>query len=452
MNAPTTLAAPGLVVPAAPVDLSSRWARSASRLVVAGSAAIGLAVLAMAAWMMFAPLSGSIVSVGIVKVDTNRKTVQHRDGGIVRDILVREGDRVTAGQPLIVLDDTRVDASLDLTSSQLDAHRIRAARLNAERDLAAAWKLPDALRPRAKDPRVAELLAREQALFASRRGALDSQTRLVRDQIAEVSREVASRERGAESVRQAIASMQEEVRVNEQLMDQQFVNKTRVMGLKRAVSEYEIKLNDNDAELSKARQRISDLQIRLASLRDGYVQEASTELRDLNGKMIEAEEQLRSARDMSQRKVIAAPVAGRVVDLRVTTAGGTVGPRDPLLDIVPDGSPLLVEAKVPVDAIGELHVGLPTDVRLTTYKQRSSKLIDGKIVYVSADSLVDRQTGAPYYVVHVELSPESLAASGHPTVQPGMGAEIYVRTRERTPLDYLLEPLLNASRRSFREY
>ncbi|HSW25864.1 MAG TPA: HlyD family efflux transporter periplasmic adaptor subunit, partial [Burkholderiaceae bacterium] len=180
--------------------------------------------------------------------------------------------------------------------------------------------------------------------------------------------------------------------------------------------------------------------------------EATTELRDVNSKLIDLEEQLRSARDASTRKLITAPVAGRVVDLKVTTAGGTLGPRDPVLDIVPDNSPLLVDARVGVDAIGDLRVGLHTDVRLTTYRQRDTPLIAGKVVYVSADSLTDRQSGVPYFAVHVELDREALERAGGLAVMPGMGAEVFVRTRERTAFDYLVEPLVNAMRRSLREY
>ena len=136
----------------------------------------------------------------------------------------------------------------------------------------------------------------------------------------------------------------------------------------------------------------------------------------------------------------------------MTTAGGTLGPRDPVLDIVPDDAPLLVEARVPVDAVADLRIGLAADVRLTPYQQRETPMIDARVVYVSADSLVDRHTGAPYFVVHVELDRDSLAQAGNIVVTPGMGAEVYVRTRDRTTLDFLLEPLVNAMRRSLREH
>jgi HlyD family type I secretion membrane fusion protein len=432
--------------------LAKAWAASANRLIATGAAAIALAVAAMLAWAALAPLAGAIVASGAVKVDSQRKTVQHRDGGIVREILVREGDHVDAGQPLVVLDDQRIDASVELTASQLDALRIKLARVAAERELAPAWSAPAPLRARLAQPRLAEMLARESALFTSRRTALDSQLRLAQLQIDEVAAELAARDREHASAELALADMQEELSVNEALLEQAYVNRTRVLGLKRNVADYRMKIEGNRAEAAKARQRRADLQMRVAGLREAYVQEAATEQRDTSAKIVDLEEQLRAASDTAQRQVIAAPVAGLVVDLRLTTAGGALGPRDPVLDIVPDGSPLLVEARVGVDAIGELQLGQGADVRLSAYRQRSTPLIQGRVVYVSADALADRQTGMPYYLVHVALDRASLAQAPEVALRPGMAAEVFVRSRERTPLDYLLEPLASATRRSFREH
>lgn len=448
MNTATTT----LPVPAEPADLAAGWTSAAQRVGRAGALAIVVALAGMAAWALWAPLGGAIVAMGLVKVDTNRKTVQHRDGGIVREILVREGDRVSAGQTLVVLDDARIDSAFDQASSQIDAYRIRQSRLDAERALAPSWKLPEAWRKRSAEPRIAGIAAREAALFTTRRNALDSQLRQLRGQVDEVAHEIASREQEGASLKVALGHMQEELQVNQALLEQQYVNKTRVLALQRAAAEYQIKQGESSAELSRARRSATELELRASTMRDAYVQEATTELRDLNGKLIDLEEQLRSARDASARKTITAPVAGRVVDLKLTTSGGTLGPRDPVLDIVPDDSPLLVDARVGVDAIAELRVGLPTDVRLTTYRQRETPLIGGKVVYVSADSLIDRQTGVPYFAVHVELDREALERAGHLAVMPGMGAEIFIRTRERTAFDYLAEPLVNAMRRSLREY
>ena len=228
-----------------------------------GLAAALLAIGAMLAWLALAPLSGSIVAMGSVKVDTNRKTVQHRDGGIVRAIFVREGDRVALGQPLVELDDSRIDATLNQTSSQLDAMRIRQSRLTAEREFKSAWGLPDEFRARATDRRLAETIGRESTIFTVHRTALDSQVRQLGAQTEEVSREVAARQRESESIQIALKHMQEEVAVNESLLKDNFVNKTRVMALQRAVAEYQIKQGENAAELSRA--HVRQLNCRCAS-------------------------------------------------------------------------------------------------------------------------------------------------------------------------------------------
>jgi HlyD family type I secretion membrane fusion protein len=438
--------------PAANDPLLHAWRCEGSRLILAGTIAIVCAASALLAWSLFAPLGGALVASGLVKVDTQRKTVQHRDGGIVREILVREGDRVAAGQPLLVVEDTRIDAAFDLVRGQLDAVRLRQSRLTAEREDTPEWVPPADLRARLHEPRVAEALARETALFAARRSAFDAQVRFVRQQLAAVGVERAAREREYLSLSAAMNSMQEEVRLNEALLEQKFINRTRVMQLKRNVAEYQSRMDGNQAELAQARQRSADLELRLASLRETFMQDAAAELRDTTGRTVELEEQLRTARDALQRKVVSAPVAGRVIDLRVTTAGGSIGPRDPILDIVPDDAPLLIEARVGVDAIAELHAGASTDVRLTAYRQRTTPLISGKVIYVSPDALIDRQSGAAFYLMHVELDRASLAKSGSVAVQPGMGAEIFVHTHDRTAIEFLLEPLVNAARRSLREH
>jgi HlyD family type I secretion membrane fusion protein len=246
--------------------------------------------------------------------------------------------------------------------------------------------------------------------------------------------------------------MREELELNRTLAEQAFVNRTRVMALERNAADYQSRIDANRAELAQARQRAGELQARLDALREGYHQEASADLRDTQGRIVELEEQLASARDAQQRLAVLAPAAGRVVDLRVTTPGGSIGPRDPLLDIVPDDSPLLVEVHVGVDAIAELRPGQVADVRLTAYRQRSTPLIAGRVTQVSADALSDRQGGAPYYVVQVTLDPASLAAAGEVALQPGMAAEVFIRSRSGTALDFLVEPLLNAARRSLRQH
>jgi len=385
--------------------LVGAWHSQGRRLVGTGVIATACAAGALLGWALNAPMAGVVVANGQVRVDTHRKTVQHRDGGTVREILVIEGDRVAAGQPLLVLDDARIDAAHDLAHGQLDAARIRLSRAAAESGDAHHWTLPAEFGARLTEPRVAEAAAREAALFAARRSALDAQLRLVQQQLEAL-----------------------------------------------AVAEYQSRIDANEAELAHARQRGSDLELRLASLRETFAQNAAAEQRDASAKIVELEEQWRTARDLSQRMVVTAPVAGRVIDLRVTTRGGSIGPRDPILDIVPEDNPLHVEARVGVDAIAALHAGAHADVRLTAYRQRTTPLIGGTVAYVSPDALADRQTGAAYYLIQVRLDRASLAHAGAVAIQPGMGAEVFVRTDDRTAIEFLLEPLWNASRRSLREH
>src|SRR3954470_10372887 len=215
------------------------WRGEARRLIRAGILAIACAAAALAAWALFAPLGGALVVNGLVKIDTNRKTVQHRDGGIVREILVRDGERVRAGQPLLTLDDARVEAAFDLSRGQLDANRIRGSRLAAESRGATRWELPADLRARLGEPRAADAAARESSLFAARRGALDAQIHLVREQLDALGVEAQARANEHASLAGALRSMREELKLNEGLLEQQFVNRTRVMQLERNVSEYQ---------------------------------------------------------------------------------------------------------------------------------------------------------------------------------------------------------------------
>jgi epimerase transport system membrane fusion protein len=423
--------------------------RSLSRL---GAAVIVFGFLGAIAWAAMAPLSGSIVAPGLVKVDTNRKTVQHRDGGIVSEILVREGDVVRQGQPLVLLDDARVDASFDLLRSQLDAEVIRRARLTAERDYTPSWDPPAEIGARVSEPRIAEMLRRERAIFMTRRQAVESQVELTRRQIGEVKAETAARQRQDKAAQTAVSLMDDEVAANEALLEQKFINRTRVLALQRNASEYRMRQSDNAAEMAKARQRELELELKLVSLRETYATESSAELRDTGNRIVDVEERLRAARDAAEHKIISAPVSGRIVDLRVTTSGSAIGPREPVLDIVPKDNPLIVEARVPLDAISELREGLAVEVRLTAFKQRTTPLVEGTVSYVSADALTDRQNGTPYFVAHIRVSKSTLEAAGLPDLHPGMAAEAYIKTIDRSALDYLLEPVLISMKRAFRDH
>jgi HlyD family type I secretion membrane fusion protein len=409
----------------------------------AGLLVIVGALAAFAAWAYFAPLSGAVIAPGYVKVDLNRKVVQHQEGGIVRAVNVRDGDRVTQGQELVVLDDVRIDAQLDLLRTQLEAERAKVARLEAERTMAARPSFP-------KDLEKKEYVTREQALFRARREALDTQIAVLRKQIQESLEEASALAQQLGAEERALKLQKDELAANERLLEQGYVQKTRLLALQRAVAEYEARHGERRAELSKARQRASELEFRILAMRNTYVQTSTDEIKEATAKIFDLEERIRPSRDASQRQRIAAPIAGEVVGLRVFNSGSVIGPREVLMEIVPQDKRLIIEARIRPEDINHVRPGSEADVRLTAYQSRMTPLVPGSVTYVSGDRLVEQQTGQPYYTVHINV-PEKALATSSLRLQAGMPAEVFIRTDTRTALDYLLAPVTSYLRRAMRE-
>jgi epimerase transport system membrane fusion protein len=427
------------------------YALEARLLIRIGLAVIAALFLGIGIWMAVTPLSGAAIAPGAVKVDMNRKILQHQEGGIIKEILVRDGSHVEAGQTLLVINDVRVDANYDLLVTQLDSEMAKASRLFAESTLDGSVSYAKELLSRVEESRVKELMRRENAVFATRRQMLDTQIKLLKEQIEEARREAAGLGEQVEAEKRAIQWQQEELRANQQLAEKGFMSNTRLLALQRGVAEYEARLGEHRAALAQARQRSGDFELRIASLRNNYMKEAADELKEATAKTYDLRERLRPSLDASQRQKVIAPVSGEVVDLRVTTVGAVVGPREPLLDIVPVNPELIIEARVRPEDITYVKVGGDADVRLSAFKQRITPTVSGKVTYVSADSLTDSKTGATYYLTHVKLTLESLKEAGDLKLQAGMPAEVFVRTPARTPLQYLLDPLTGFLQRSFRE-
>jgi HlyD family type I secretion membrane fusion protein len=418
------------------------------RLVGAGLFILLAGIIALGGWTALAPLTGAIVAPAFVKVDLNRKVVQHQEGGIVREIRARDGDRVKQGQALIVIEDVRVDASLDLLSIQLIAERARAARLAAEAAYGQKVPFPADVLGREREPRVAEVLERERALFRSRREAVESQITSLRAQIREGGAEVEAVGAQIAAEERAIALQKEELQANEDLLKQNYVQKIRVLTLQRAVAEYEARHGEHRAELSRSRQKASELELRIVTAQNTYRQSAVDELKDTTARIFDVEERLRPSRDAAKRQQVLAPIDGEVVGQKVFTAGAVVGPRDVLMEIVPRDNTLIIEARIRPEDINHVLKGSAADIRLTAYKQRTTPLVQGVVNYVSGDRLVDPQNNSAYYVAHIAVAPGGL---GELKMQAGMPAEVFIRTDSRSALDYLLAPVTAYLRRAMRE-
>jgi HlyD family type I secretion membrane fusion protein len=420
-------------------------------LIRAGLLGIVLLVLSISAWVWVAPLSGAVIGLGVVKVDMNRKTVQHQEGGIVGEILVRDGSKVEAGQTLIVLKDVRVDASNELVRTQLDVELAKAARLSAEETGASVITFPPELTTRGSDLRVAELLQHENSVFRVRRESLANQLALLRTQVHETQSEVKARNTQLKADDAAIRYQRDELAANQSLANEGFVSKTRLMALQRGAMEYESKHAENEAELARAQQKISDLELRAETLRSTIKQEASNELRQTTATIFDLRERLRPAQDAEQRQRITAPISGEVVDLKVNSVNAVIAPRETILDIVPTNPVLLVEARVRPEDISYIHADAKADVRLTAFRQRITPTVEGRVSYISADRLVDKTNNVPYYVVQVRVSPEELRKAGDLKLQAGMPAEVFIQTTPRNALEFLLDPVMGFLQRSMRE-
>ena len=407
-------------------------------------------VLALAsAWSMTAPLSGAVIAPAQLKVELNRKTVQHQEGGIVREILVRDGQKVRAGDPLLVIGDVRSDSALRLLQDQLRAERIREARAAAEAALAPAFNAPT--EPDAGAEAAAQL-ARERALFTARRRILDEQVASLHAQMREAETQAAALQAQIEATETSAQLSAEEVGINDRLVRQGFVHRTRMLALQRTEADYRARVGEYRSAHAAARQRVADLRARIAQARNLYQSQAAEELREASARIRDLEERLRPSQDQVERQTVRAPVDGEVMSLRVSGAGAVIGPREPILDVVPGQEKLVVEARIRPQDIDHVRKDAPVEVRLVNaFDARTAPLLPGKVVFVSADRVTGRDAGEAWYVASVELDAAAVARHAGLRLQAGMPAELYVTTPARTLLGYLARPLTDFAHRAMRE-
>lgn len=405
------------------------------------------------AWMAFAPLSGAVVSQGTLKVEENRKTVQHLEGGIIRQILVKEGDLVKAGQPLMILGDTQASASLSVLQDQLDAEVAKEGRLVAESAFSTSVHFSPELVKRRDESKVAELLANEEALFRAKRVSLDGQVNLMQNQIAQTKGEAAGLDQQIRYADESIDYLKQQLDANQSLFEKNFVQKTRLLDFKRALSEKEEKKGEYVANRAMANQKTSELELRIISLRNTYQQDAVNELKETRKHIFDLQDRLLPTADALKRLTVTAPVAGQIVGMRMHTTGGVVAPREPLMDIVPREGNLIVECKIQPQEIANVRVGQPVEMRFTAFKRRTTPTIDGKVKYVSSDSFSDTPMsgGRNYFLAHIEIDKESLKKLEGKQLTAGMPVDTYIQTGERTAWEYLMDPVISSFEQAFRE-
>ena len=421
------------------------------RLALGGSLLVGLFVIGTSIWAALAPLESAAHAPGVVEVESSRKTVQHLEGGIIGAILVRDGQKVVAGQPLIRLDDTKARTSLRALQGQLWDAKAAEARLIAERDGAAAPDYPGELADQIGNSDIARVVAGQNKIFQTRRTLQQSKTALIKQRIAETEEEIKGLRAQVASDTTRVGLINEEISGLRQLLDKGLERKPHLLQLQRDLAEIEGKRGDTLAQIARAEQSIVESQVTIVNQENDRQNEVAESLRDTQKKIHELTEQIQAATDVLARIEVKAPEEGIVTDLKVHTPGGVVTAGEPLLDLVPPEDHLIVSAQVRPEDINTVRAGLPAWVRLTPYKQRRTPPLEGKVEYVSADRLVDKHTNQPYYAAKIRVDEAKLKEVIGVEMIPGMPAEVSIKTGEQTVAMYALSPVLDSFRRAFRE-
>jgi HlyD family type I secretion membrane fusion protein len=401
-------------------------------------------------WAAFAQLGSGAIASGQLQVDSNQKTVQHLEGGIIRRIHVRNGDVVPAGKILLELDDTRVRVEFDLLEQQYLANLGMQARLVAERDRKREVTFPSTLMARKSDPYVQEILEGQRRLFANRTKALRSQISLLGQRIGQTREEISALSAQQQADERQLELIDEEIGGLRKLYEAGLARKTRLLALERTEAQLHGSIGNREALIARARQTISETEFQKINLVEQAASEVEAELREVQDALEDLEDRLTAARDSLDRSQVRAPYAGRIYGLRFHTEGGVVGPAEPMMGIVPENDDLIVQVNIdPVDR-DNVEVGAEASVRLTSFSQRTTKPIDGKLVDISAD-VVQQDGQAPYYEARIELDRESLARQPDLHLIQGMPATAVISTGDQTLLEYLLAPITRSLDQALRE-
>ena len=406
---------------------------------------------AFGAWMAQASLDGAVVAPGFVTVESNRKTVQHLEGGIVGALPVRDGDAVGQGDLLVRLDGTRAKAQLAIVQGQLDMLKVRRARLISERDGAEALELPAALMDRLEASAVIDAVVGEEALFKARRAALSGETGILEQQARQLRQEIAGLDAQRRSKARQIEIIEEELIGLRELYAKGYAPRTRILALERTAEALAGERGEHAAGIARARQRIGEAELQVVQLEKDFQERVASELREVEPQIFDLEERRIAALDELERLEVRAPRAGLVVNMAVHTLGAVVGPGAPLMEIVPRDDELLIEAQVRPQDIDKVVPGQPAMVRLSAFSLRTTPELTAQVVSASADRMLEEATRQPYYKVRVRIPAEELARLGGLALVPGMPAEVFINTGARTALSYLMKPITDHLARAFRE-
>ncbi|MFJ5300063.1 HlyD family type I secretion periplasmic adaptor subunit [Pseudomonas sp. NPDC088368] len=400
-------------------------------------------------WSAVAPIDGAVYAPGVVTVQAYRKTVQHLEGGIVKDVLVHDGDIVKTGDPLIVLDDAQLRAEYDMNHNQLIAAKAMEARLIAERD-----NLPSidfGSMAEADTPRGVEARAGETQVFNARRGARLGQISVLQERIGQLNQQIKGTEDMIGTKNNLEGSYTGEIGDLKDLLAQGFVDKQRMLEQQRKLDMLKSEVADHRSTITKTRLQINETQLQILQINKDFNSDVAKQLAEVQTKAYDLQEKTAALADRLTRVIIRAPDDGMVIGMTVHTIGGVVRQATPLLDIVPSVSDLVVEAQIPPQDINRVGIDKLADIRFSAFNSATTPVIEGIVTAVSADRLTNEKTGQPYYLARVKVTEAGAHKLGDRKLLVGMPADVLVKTGERTMLQYLLQPARNAISQSLIE-
>lgn len=429
----------------------TRW--QARRPLLVGFGALVLLVGVIGVWSISVTLSGAVIASGTVRVESNRQVIQHPQGGVVGEILARDGDRVEAGQVVLRLDDTFVQSELEVTVGQLRELRARRAQFEAERDNLADIVFPDDLVQAAPgDPTIDRLLSSQRRLFEARLASTQQEGAQIAEQIAQAYNQIAGVESQLDAVRLQADLLRAELDPQRQLLERGLTQTARVNALEREQARLLGEIGQLETARAQLRGQIAALQIQDLRRAAARQEEAVSALRDLEFREIELIERQRSARETLARMALRAPASGLVYGSRVFAVHSVIGAGEAVMYVVPQDQPLIIVANVqPID-IDQVSIGQTVTVRLSAFNSHQTPELTGEVLRVSADAFVTEATGQSFFQVEVRLPPEEMERLDESIrLVPGMPVDTFIRTSDRTPLSYLTKPLTDYFTNAFRE-
>lgn len=403
-------------------------------------------------WATFVPLSSAAIAMGIVSPKSSRQTVQHLEGGIIRKINISEGDHVAAGQVLVTLEDVGAQSEVKALTARFRNLEAAESRLKAERDDLPMIEFSPDLMADLSDAEVRQIIDAQVNQFETRRSNNESKRAILAQRVAQLREQINGLVEQLGSIQHQMDLTDDELDGVRQLVKKGFERKPRMLALERARADLLGQLGELKARIAQSNEAIGETELEIMKAKTDRVETVDAELAQTQGQKMEIAEHLREARDRLARTQIVAPVDGVVLDLRFKTPGGVLRPGDDVVDIVPTKDSLVIDARISPKDIDQVRTGLKARVVFPAYTQRTLPEIEGVVKQVSADALTDQRNGERFYTARVEIDRKRLHKIA-PIIelQPGMTAEVFIATGERSMLGYLLDPFFNVLRRSFRE-